>query len=98
MRQRIALASIVIALLSVLLSALLFASPALAQKGLTGKVVKMEPAQLTITLSAVMGHKDMKVKNAALIEKIKVGDTIQFVTAQEGNSLVITEIEVIKLP
>lgn len=83
---------------ALLLLASLPAAPAFAQKGLTGKVVKMEPAQLTVTLSAVMGHKDMKVTNAALLEKIKVGDTIQFVTAQEGNGLVITEIEVIKLP
>ena len=83
---------------ALLLLASLPAAPAFAQKGLTAKVVKMEPAQLTVTLSAVMGHKDMKVTNAALLEKIKVGDTIQFVTAQEGNGLVITEIEVIKLP
>lgn len=77
---------------------LLIASTAFAQKGLTGKVVKIDAPALTITLAAVMGYKDMRVKNKELIEKVKIDDVIQFVTAQEGNALVITEIEVIKLP
>jgi Cu/Ag efflux protein CusF len=75
----------------------LFTALAFAQKGLTGKVVKIDPAKSVLTLAAVMGYKDMVVKNPTLLDKVKIGDTIQFVTAQEGNGLVITEIEVLKV-
>ena len=75
----------------------LFTTLVFAQKGLTGKVVKIDPAKSVITLAAVMGYKDMVVKDPALLEKVKIGDVIQFVTAQQGNGLVITEIEVLKV-
>ncbi len=81
--------AIIVALLLVLTSL------AFAQRGLTGKVVKIDAPSATITLAAVMGYKDMKLKSPALLDKVKISDVIQFVTVQEGTGVVISEIQVI---
>ena len=60
------------------------------------KVVKIDAAEARITLSAIMGHKDLKASEPALLEKVKVGDRVRFLVGSSGNEVVITAIEVVQ--
>ena len=67
-----------------------------ARSWVVAKVVKIDAAESRITLSAIMGHKDLKAKEPAMLEKVKVGDRVRFLVGSNGNEVVITDIEVVQ--
>ena len=82
------------------------ATLAFAQAMTNGEVRKIDTAQSKITIKhGEIKHLDMppmgggmvfRVKDPALLGKVKEGDKVRFMAAKDGNAYIVTAIEVAK--
>jgi|MedtruStandDraft_1076414.scaffolds.fasta_scaffold00092_63 Cu/Ag efflux protein CusF len=86
----------------ILIAALTCAAPACAAEWVRGEVTKLDPARSKVTLkhAAIVSIRmdamtmPFKVKDAAVLTTLKVGDNVRFQVVEEEHELVVQQIEV----